>query len=140
MKATWLNTGFGTNFVAMGLVAALLSIGLITIQDIVFLVSGTWLKFTLYRQVMYVLLAAIAALFAGVSVFTFRPALPKLIALAVSVAFGSYAIQLFVPMPRHLQTAVCTGRILAFCSLILLFWGYRHRSGQNIHRETHVAE
>src|SRR5215471_8939724 len=140
MKATWLDTRFGINFEAVGLVAALYSILLITIQDVVFLVSGTWPKLTLYRQVFYLLLAAIAALFAGVSVFTFRPALPKLVALAVAFAFGSYAIQPFVPMPRHLQTTVCTARILAFCSLILLFWGYRHRSGQNIHRETHVGE
>ena len=124
MRRDWLNTRFGLNFVAAGLVLTLLSVVNIMVQDIAFLVTGTWPKLSLLREALYVLYAAVAALFSVVNFFTFLPGLPRFVTVALVISFVSYVVQPFFPVPQHGLTAVCIGRILGFCSLLLLVWSY----------------
>ena len=125
MKPDLLKTRFGINFVAVGLVAALFAIPVIMVQDIWFLVTGVWPKYPLHREVLYYLLAAVAAVFSAGSFFVFRPGLPKFVTVVLAVSFGSYLAQPFVPIHgNQQQTVLCIARILGFCTLLLLAWRY----------------
>jgi len=124
MRLAWLNTRFGVNFVAAGLVTTLVTIPLIMVQDISFLVTGTWSKFFLLRQSLYILYAATAAVFCAVNFLTFRPGLPKFVTALLAISFASYVVQPFVPVHQHWLSGVCIGRILGFCSILLLVRTY----------------
>lgn len=124
MTRDWLYSRFGINFVAVGLVAGLIVVAVIVIQDISFLVTGVWPKLPWYREVLYHLLAAVAAVFSIVSFFIFRPGLPRIVALVVAISFGSYVLQPFATFHSHQLTALCVARILGFCTLLLLLRTY----------------
>jgi hypothetical protein len=124
MTLDWLHSRFGINFVAIGLVAALVVIAVIVFQDVSFLVTGVWPKLPWYREVLYHLLAAVAAIFSAVSFFVFRPGLPRFVAVVVAISFGSYVVQPFVDIHSHQLTALCIARILGLCTLLLLVRTY----------------
>jgi len=116
---------FGINFVAVGLVAASVAIPVIMVLDIWFLVTGVWPKLSLHREVLYHLLATVAAVFSAGSFFVFRPGLPKFVTVVLAISFGSYVVQPFVPIHgNQQQTVLCVARILGFCTLLLLVCRY----------------
>jgi hypothetical protein len=120
-----MNSRFGITFVAVGLVAALVAVAVIVTQDVSFLVTGVWPKLPWYREVLYHLLAAVAAVFSAVNFFVFRLGLPRFVAVVVAVSFGSYVVQSFANFHSLQLTALCVVRILGFCTLLLLVRTYR---------------
>ena len=124
MQFDWLRSRFGINFVAVGIVAAVIAAAAIAFQDISFLLSGVWPTLPWYREVLYHLLAAIAAIFFAVSFFVFRPGLPKFVAVIVAMSFSSYVIQPFTYVHSHQLTALCVARLLGLCTLLLLMQTY----------------
>jgi hypothetical protein len=124
MRLGWLHSRFGINFVAVGIVATIVAAGVIGVQDIWFLVTGLWLRLPWYREVLYCLLAAVAAIFTAVNVFVFRPGLPRFVAVVVAICFASYVVQPFAQVSLPHLTAICSGRILGFCTLLLLVRTY----------------
>jgi hypothetical protein len=120
MPRDWLYSRFGINFVAIGLVAALVAVPVIVIQDASFLVTGVWPKLPSHREVLYHLLAAVAAVFSAGSFFVFRPGLARVVAVVVAISFGSYVVQPFAILHSHQVAALCVARIFGFCTLLLL--------------------
>jgi hypothetical protein len=124
MNPAWLNSRFGMNFVAIGLVASLVAIPVIAFQDVLFLVTGVWPGLPWYRELLYLLLAAAAAVFWATHVFVFRPRSPRFLAIVLAISFGSYIVQPFANIQPHLLTELCLARILGFCTLLLLVRTY----------------
>lgn len=124
MTLDWLHSRFGINFVAIGLVAAVVAVAVVAFEDVLFLVTGVWPKLPWYREVFYHLLAAIAAIFLGVSFFTFRPGLPRFVAVVVAMSYGSYVVQPFADIHSHQLIVLCLARLLGFCTLLLLVRTY----------------
>lgn len=121
MRRDWLHTRFGINFVAVGLVSAWFAVAIIATCDIWFLISGTYSKLPLHREILYGLVAAIAAVFSAINFFVFRPGWPKVVTVVVALCFGSYVIQLFVPIRNpHQLTTLALARIVGFCTLLLV--------------------
>src|SRR6266853_1363472 len=112
MPRDWLYSRFVINFVAIGLVAALVAVPVIVIQDASFLVTGMWPKLPWYREVLYHLLATVAAVFSAGSFFVFRPGLARVVAVVIAIAFGSYVVQSFVIVHSHQLAALCVARIV----------------------------
>jgi len=126
MRRDWLYTRFAINFVAGGLVAAWFAVAIVATCDIWFLISGTYPKLPLHREILYGLIAAIAAVFSAGNFFVFRPGWPKVVTVVVALCFGSYVIQLFVPIHNSHQLATLAfARIVGFCTLLLLLRTYR---------------
>jgi hypothetical protein len=125
MRRYWLNTRFGINFVAVGLVAVWVAAAVIVVQDVWFLSTGTWPKLPLHREVLYELLAAVAAAFSITSFFVLRPGLPKIAAVVLTISYASYVIQSFAPIHGHDHLVVlCVSRMFGFCTLLLLIRRY----------------
>jgi hypothetical protein len=124
MTRNWLASRFGINSVAFGIVAALIVVVVIVWRDVLFLITGAWPKLSWYREVLYHLLAAVAALFFGVSFFFFRPGLPRFVAVVVAISFASYVVQPFAAIPSQPLTALCVARIVGFCTLLMLLRVY----------------
>ncbi len=124
MTIDWLRSRFGINFVAVGIVAALVVVAVIAFQDVSFLVTGVWLKLPWYREVLYHLLAAVVAIFFAVSFFVFRPGMPRFVAVVVAISYVSYVVQPFADVHSHQLTTLCLARLLGFCTLLLLVRAY----------------
>lgn len=124
MTRDWLHSRFGINFVAVGLVAVVVSVAVILPQDISLLSTGVWLKLPWYREVSYHLLAAVAAIFAAASFFVFRPGSPRFVAVIVGISFSSYVVQPFVKIRSHQLSVLCLARTLGLCTLLLLVLTY----------------
>jgi hypothetical protein len=124
MTRNWLNSRFGINFVAIGLVGGLVAIAVIAVQDVSFLFSGMWPKLPWYREALYYSLSTVAAVFWAVNFFVFRSGLPRVVAIIVAISFGSYLVQPFADIHSHQLTALCLARILGFCTPLLLMRTY----------------
>ena len=109
---------------AIGLVATLVAAAVIALQDVSFLVTGVWPRLPWYREVLYHMLAAVAAIFSAVSFFVFRPGLPRFAAVVVAMSYGSYVVQPLADIHTHQLTVLCLARLLGLCSLLLLVRTY----------------
>jgi hypothetical protein len=124
VKRHWLNSRFGIDFLAVGVVASIFTGLFIVAQDAVFLVTGAWPKLPSYRLVVLIPLAGVASIFWAVTFFIFRPGWPKVVAAALAISFGSYLVQHFVPILPAQLTALCIARVLVFCTPLLLVRAY----------------
>ena len=125
MRRDWLYTQFGINFVAVGLVAAWFAVAIIVTCDVWFLISGAYPKPPLHREILYGLVAAIAAVYSAVNFFIFRPGWPRVVTVVVALCFSSWVIQLFVPIHNpHQLAALALARIVGLCTLLLLVRTY----------------
>ena len=125
MRRNWLNTRFGIDFVAIGLVAVCVGVALVVFQDIWFVATGAWPAMWLYDKVLSYLAAAVATVFSLVNFFVFRPGLPKYVAVILAVSFASYVVQSLLPIHIYWEVAVfCIARTVGFCTLLLLARAY----------------
>jgi CBS domain containing-hemolysin-like protein len=126
MRLNWLNRRFGTDFVAIGIVAVCVGVFLVVFHDFWFLATGEPPAIWLYDKVLSYLAAAVAAVFLTASFFIFRPGLPKYIAVILTISSASYVVQPLLPVHGYRQIAVlCVARTVAFCTLLLLMRRYR---------------
>jgi hypothetical protein len=121
MKRHWLNTRFGIDFVAIGLVAVCVGVALVVFQDIWFVTTGSSPAMFLYDKGLSYLAASVATVFSVVSFFVFRPGLPKYVAVTLAISFASYVLQPLLPLHgyRPVET-LCIARTVGLCSLLLL--------------------
>ncbi len=125
MRRDWLLTRRATKFVGFGLVAVCVAVPVIIIEDVWFLSTGVWPKLWPGDEVLFHLLAAVAAAFCAANFFIFRPGLARFVAVVLAISFASYVIQPFAPIHGHEQlTALSVGRIVGFCTLLLLVRTY----------------
>ena len=124
MKDDWLGTRFGLNFLAVGIVATLVGASVILIQDVAFLFTSEWPRLSLGREVIYVVLAAVASVFAIANVYIFRSGLPKYIAGILAISFGSYVVQSFVHPNAQVLRFISAARSIGICTLLLLVRTY----------------
>lgn len=121
MRRDWLNTRFGINFAAIGIVAVLLGGVLVALQDIWFVATGASPTLWLYDKVSSYLAAGVAAVFSAVNFFVFRPGLPKFVAVVLAISFASYVAQPLVPIHVYREVAaLCIARTAGLCTLLLL--------------------
>jgi hypothetical protein len=125
MRHNWLNTPFGIDFVAIGLVAVCVGVPLVVIQDIWFVATGAAPTLWPYDKVLSYLAAVVAAVFSVVNFFVFRRGLPKNVAVILAISLASYVAQPFLPVHGYRQVAVlCVARIVGGCTLLLLVRKY----------------
>src|SRR5271157_30533 len=89
----------GMNLVAIGIVASVVSFAVLTIDDIWFLCTGSQTSGGLKLYALYLPLAALSAMFWAVTVFLWRPVMPKVIAALASVAMASHIYQRLAVIP-----------------------------------------
>jgi hypothetical protein len=120
-KRSWLVTGFGIDFVAVGILGVWFGAPLIAFHDIWFLATGTPPAMFPYDKALTYLAAAVAAVFSCVNLFVFRPGLPKYVTVILAILFGSYVVQPLLPVRTYPGiAAICICRIVGFCTLLLL--------------------
>ena len=111
--------------VAIGLVAIMFSLVIFTLQDISILLAGKlFITLATLRGTWYLLVATIAALFSALTVFIWRPGLPRIVIGLFSVTMASHIIEQFVILPTPQMKVVALGRIGVALGLILLFLPY----------------
>ena len=116
---------YGIDFAAIGLFAVCVGVVLVVFHDVWFIVTGAAPAMWLYDKVLSYLAAAVAAVFLIASFFTFRPGLPKYVAVILAISFASYVVQPLLPVHGYRQAAVlCIARTVGFGSLLLLMREY----------------
>ena len=121
MRCDWLNTRFGIDFVAIGIVAVLVGGALVLYQDIWFVATGASPTLWQYDKVLSYLAAGVASVFLVVNFFVFRRGLPKCVAIALALSFASYVVQPLLPVHVYREVAMlCVARIVGCCALLLL--------------------
>lgn len=124
MKRAWLKTEIGINVVAIRLVAIMYSLFLFTLQDISILLTGKFVVITGLYGFWYVLLATVAALFSTLTVFVWRPGLPRIVIGLFSVSMVSHIIQQFVILSASQVKIVAVCRMGIALGPVLLFLQY----------------
>jgi hypothetical protein len=113
VRRFWLFSSSGMNFVAIGIAASALCFAVLTVDDVVLLCTGSQTSGDLRLYGFYLPLAAVASIFWAVTVFVWRPVLPKVVAGLASVAMASHIYQRLAVIPvSHL-------RVLALCRVLL---------------------
>jgi hypothetical protein len=127
MRRDWLNTEFGMNFAAIGLVSVCVALPCIIIQDIWFVATGVSTTLWAFDEVVFDLAAGVAAVFWVINIFVFRPGLPKYVAVVLVISFASYVFQPLLPLHAYREVAVlCIARTIGCLTILLLAWVY-HR-------------
>src|ERR1700751_5018026 len=101
MRYSWVQTSAGINFVAIGLVGIWFSLMLFTLQDCWILFRGEPYAVHGPRGIVYLLLAAIAAVFSAITVFIWRPGVHRTVIALFSVSMASHILEQFVPLPAQ---------------------------------------
>ncbi len=125
-KIPWLVGPLGTPFVAIGIVATIVSLTFFFFEDMYYLLRGDPAVF-LGRQYFYVPLAAIAAIFCLVSSFTFKPGFPRVVSALVAASMASYVVQHFVAIPPPKLEAIAVVRLFISLIVILCFLSLRSK-------------
>lgn len=123
MKRDSLNTPFGINFVAIGIVAVLNAVLVVVFHDIYFLATGATGKVWLPDQVLAYALVTVAAIFSIANIFILRRGLPKYVAGILAASLTSLLVQPLLPLHSYRQVALLCGARIIGCSSILLLAG-----------------
>ena len=124
MKHYWLKTEMGENVTAIGIVAIMYSLAVFTLRDVWVLLAGKFVALTGLYGIWYVLLATVAALFSALTVFVWRPGLPRIVIGLFCIAMVSHIIEQFVILPASQMKVVAVCRIGIALGLILPFVQY----------------
>ena len=125
MRQDWLRTSTGINVVAVGLVAIMFSLALFAVQDFSILLTGKPYALQGLRGSWYLLWAATAAVFSAMTIFIWRPGLPRIVIALFSIAIASHILEQFVTLPALQLKSVAACRIIVTAALILLVSRYR---------------
>jgi hypothetical protein len=128
MKQGWLNSKIGINIVAIGIVATMLSLAVFTVEDVAILFTGNLFAFRTPRLAFYSLAAAVAALFCGLTIFIFRPGLPRIIISLLAVSMASHATEHLVPIASTPLKVIAALRIVVSLLVIVPILHFRSAS------------
>ena len=114
----------GTNLVAIGIVASIVSFAVLTVHDIWFLSSGSHAPGGLKLYAYYLPLAALSAIFWVATAFVWRPIIPKVVAVLAAVAMASHVFQRLggIPMAQLRLLSLC--RVSLFLALVYFTFRY----------------
>lgn len=112
--------------VAIGIVAATVSLAVFATLDVWVLISGhkTLLSHSI-SGVWYLSLATLAALFSAFTVFIWRPLVPRVAVALFSAAIASQVLDQFVTLPAQCLRVIAGCRICVSTGVFLLFLRYR---------------
>jgi hypothetical protein len=117
--------------VAVGLYAIMFSLSVFTLEDIWILLTGKLDSFLHGPSGIWGLLwAALATVFSAVTVFIWRPGLPRIVMALFSISMASHIVEQFVALPVQQLKLAALCRIFVAVALILLVW--RDRSSANL--------
>jgi hypothetical protein len=125
MRRDWLGTSTGINVVAIGVVAIMFSLAVFAVEDFSILLTGKPYALHGPRGSWYLLWAGIAAVFSAMTVFIWRPGLPRIVMALFSLSMASHILEQFVTLPTQQLKSVAACRILVSVALTLLVWRYR---------------
>ena len=112
--------------VAIGLVAAAVSLAVFAILDFGILISGSGYRLLHgISGVWYLFLAALAALWAALTIFMWRPLIPRITMALFSASMVSHILEQFVALPAQSLRVTAGCRLLVSLGVILLFLRYR---------------
>ena len=125
MRRGWLASADGINFVAFGLTATGMSALWFVYMDVWFLLTDDPTVYRNYLDVWYLILAAAAAVFCAVTVFVWRPLMPKIVAGLLAAAMASQVTQrIFGIQAQHIKP-LAAARLIISVGVILLLLNYR---------------
>jgi|HubBroStandDraft_4_1064222.scaffolds.fasta_scaffold611994_1 hypothetical protein len=119
MKQDWLNNKTGINIVAIGIVATMLSLAVFTVEDVSILFTGKLVALRTPRLAFFSLVAALAALFCGLTIFTSRPGLPRIVIGLLAVSMASHAIEHLLSIPPTPLKVIAATRIAVSMLVII---------------------
>ena len=129
VRKFWLLSPTGMNFVAIGLAASALCFAVLTVDDIWFLSTGSHASSGLKLYAFYLPLAVLSAVFWVVTVFVWRPFLPRVIAALASAAMASHTYQRLAVIPVAQLRLISLCRVSLF--LILVYFALRYGRESN---------
>jgi len=120
MRNDWFGSSPVTTFIALGIVATLVSLAVFTVQDcglLFFNISdGMWMS----QRVWYTLLAAVGVLFGLFTLYVWSPAFPRILIGIVTASLASQVAQSVHALPiqslRWIAICrVCVSLFVAIC-------------------------
>src|SRR5260370_3432209 len=125
MRQDWLTTSTGINVVAIGLAAILFSLVLFAFQDFLILLTGKPCALHGLKGSWYLLGAAIAAVFSAMTIFIWRPGLPRIVIALFSISMASHILEQFFTLPAQQLKSLAACRIFVSAALMFLLSRYR---------------
>ena len=122
MRNDWFGTSPVTTFIAVGIVATLVSLAAFTVQDCFFLLfdvsDGMWMS----QRVWYTLLAAIAVLFGLFTLYVWSPVFPRIIMGVVTASLASQVAQSLHVLPIQSLRWIALCRICVSLFVAVSLW------------------
>jgi hypothetical protein len=125
MRSNWLGTSTGLNVVAVGLYAIMFSLAVFTLEDIQILLTGKLDSFLRPSGIWGLCWAALAAAFSAMTVFIWRPGLPRIVMALFSISMASHVLEQFVAFSVQQLKLAALCRIFVAVALVLLVVRYR---------------
>jgi hypothetical protein len=109
--------------VAVGIYAITFSIALFTVEDIWILLTGKPATL-LHGPIGWwtLLWAALATMFSAITVFVWRPVVPRIVMTLFSMSMASHILEQFVPLTALQLKLAALCRISVAVAVVLLVW------------------
>ncbi len=120
MRKDWFESSRVTTFIAVGIVATLVSLAAFTVQDCGLLLFGISDGMWVSQKIWYTLLAAVGVLFGLFTLYVWSPVFPRIILGIVTASLASQVAQSFNALPTPLLRGIaicriCISLIVASC-------------------------
>jgi hypothetical protein len=133
VRKDWLTTLTAENVVAVGIYAITFSIALFTVEDIWILLTGKLATLLHGPMGWWALLwAALATMFSAITVFVWRPVVPRIVMTLFSMSMASYILEQFVAFNAQQLKLAALCRISVAVALVLLVWRDRSTHGSPV--------
>jgi hypothetical protein len=121
VRKDWLTTLTAENVVAVGIYAITFSIALFTVEDIWILLTGKPATL-LHGPIGWwaLLWAALATMFSAITVFVWRPVVPRIVMTLFSMSMASHILEQFVPFTAQQLKLAALCRISVAVAVVLL--------------------
>ena len=110
------------NVVAVGIYAIMFSLLVFTFEDISIVLTGRLDSFFRPSGIWALSWAALATVFSAMTVFIWRPGLPRIVMALFSISMASHILEQFVAFPAQQLKLAALCRISVAVALVLLVW------------------
>jgi hypothetical protein len=126
VRKDWLTTSTSENVVAVGIYATMFSVAVFTLEDIWILFTGKLASLLHGPSGWWALLwAALATMFSAISVFVWRPVVPRIVMTLFSMSMASHILEQFVAFSAQQLKLAALCRISVAVALVGLVWRVR---------------
>lgn len=123
MREDWLTTSTAENAVAVGIYAITFSVALFTLEDIWILLTGKLAPLLHGPSGWWALLwAALATMFSAITVFVWRPVVPRIVMTLFSMSMASHILEQFVALSTQQLKLAALCRISVSVALVVVVW------------------